>query len=153
MWGMGLKKSLVGVVVDDRGFCSKKVKPMRAWTKLVWAGVLLCQPLTLATAQGEVSLKTVAEVYYQGQQLLGKRVRIKAEVIKVYKRVLGGHNYLRITDAGQAAALDRKEISVVTDQEAKVGERVTVDAVVARERDFGFQDRYFLILKDGVLIR
>ena len=123
---------------------------MRAWTKLVGIVALLCQPL--AVAQSAVPLKTVAEVYYQGQQLLGKRVRIEAEVIKVYKRVLGGHNYLRITDAGDAQSPGRKEISVVTDQTAKVGDHVTVEAVVARERDFGFQDRYFLILKDGVLL-
>lgn len=95
---------------------------------------------------GDVMSKTVAEVYAEKAQLSGQRIEISGEVVKVNNGIMG-KNFLHLRDGTGAEGTN--DITITSQQTAKVGDKVRVNALVTVGRDFGMGYSYDLILEEA----
>lgn len=96
--------------------------------------------------------KTVAEVNAQRTQLVGKTVRIQATVVKSTGGIMG-KNWIHLRDGSGDAAAGTNDITVTTSADApKVGDVVTIEGVVATDRDIGAGYKYATIVEEAKLV-
>ncbi len=90
--------------------------------------------------------KTVAEVFAEKIQLNGKWIEISGEVVKVNNGIMG-KNFIHLRDG--TGAEGSNDITITSQQTAKVGDKVRIEALVTVDRDFGMGYRYDLILEEA----
>jgi hypothetical protein len=96
--------------------------------------------------------KTVAEVNAQRTQLVGKTVRIHATVVKSMGGIMG-KSWIHLRDGSGDAAAGTNDITVTTTADApKVGDVVTIEGVVATDRDIGAGYKYATLVEDAKLV-
>lgn len=89
--------------------------------------------------------KTVAEVFKQKQSLAGKAVKIRGKVVKYTAQVMG-KNWLHIQDSSGT-----KKLVVTTEQEAKKGDLVLINGIVAVDLDLGYGYTYEVIVERAII--
>jgi len=103
--------------------------------------------INVEKAQGD-NAYTVGEIYAKGKELAGKKVKIKAQVVKM-SRMIMGKNWLHIQD-GSGEALNNTHDLVVTTMAAPAkGTVVVVEGELHADRDFGFGYHYDVIVEDA----
>lgn len=118
---------------------------MRTTLAVVFTAVMGLGALS-ATAADEAKSKTVAALYQEKAALAGQQVRVQGKVVKVNNGIMG-RNWLHVQDGtGQEKSND---LTVTTQQTAKVGDQVSVTGKVAVNRDFGSGYAYSLLLEDA----
>lgn len=90
--------------------------------------------------------QTVAEVHAAGAKFAGKKITIRARVVKYNGGILG-KNWLHIRDGSGTEGTN--DLTVTTQARAKVGDLVLVTGVLATNRDFGGGYKYPLIVEDA----
>ncbi|ADH87155.1 hypothetical protein [Desulfurivibrio alkaliphilus] len=106
--------------------------------------------LEVAKATGD-NAYTVSELFAQGEGLSGQTVRVKAQVVK-YSPAIMNRNFIHLQD-GTGSETQRTHNLVATSQEAvEVGEIVTLEGVLAANKDFGAGYTYQVILEDVTVI-
>lgn len=93
-------------------------------------------------------VKTVAQVFAQKNELSGQKVHLSGKVVKVNNDIMG-KNFIHIQDG--TGAEGSNDITVTSQQTAKVGDEVELDAVVITDRDFGMGYSYPVILEEATL--
>jgi len=89
---------------------------------------------------------TVNEVYRDYKKLKGKKIKIRGEVVKFSKEIMG-MNWIHLQDgSGKNGTHD---LVVTTKGDVKVGDRVLVDAKVITNKNFGFGYYYDVLLQDA----
>lgn len=94
----------------------------------------------------DLPVKTVEQVFAQQAALSGQRIHISGEVVKVNNGIMG-KNFLHIQDGSGGEGSDN--IIVTSQQTAHVGDKVSVDALVTTNRDFGMGYSYAVILEEA----
>lgn len=94
--------------------------------------------------------RTVAQLWAERAALKGKEVVVKAKVVKVTSGVMG-KNWLHVRDGSGSKATKDNDLSVTTDQTAKVGDVVTVSGTVSVDKDFGAGYAYPVIIENARL--
>lgn len=90
--------------------------------------------------------KTIAEIFGAQASLSGKEVAVRGKIVK-YNPMVMGKNWIHIQDgSGQAGSND---LTVTTQDAAKVGDTVIVKGVIATNRDFGMGYKYNVIIEDA----
>ena len=95
--------------------------------------------------------RTVAEVYAQKGQLKDKPVTIRGKVVK-YNAGIMGKNWLHIRDGSGKADKDN-DLTVTSQDVAKVGDVVVVKGSVRVDKDFGAGYAYPVIIEDAKLTK
>lgn len=95
--------------------------------------------------------RTVAEVYAQKAQLKDKPVTIRGKVVK-YNAGIMGKNWLHIRDGSGKADKDN-DLTVTSQDVAKVGDVVVVKGSVRIDKDFGAGYAYPVIIEDAKLTK
>ena len=103
--------------------------------------------LAIDKAEGENALR-VTEIFAQAQALNGKSVRVRGKVMK-NSRMIMGRNWLHLQDGTGDATKQEHDLVVTTTDEAQEGAVVTVEGVVAADRDFGAGYRYRVLLENA----
>ena len=98
-------------------------------------------------ATGENS-RTVGECFAQAKELNGKKVRVRGKVMKV-SRLIMGKNWLHLQDGTGNPMQNQHDLVVTTLDESKEGEVVTIEGVLAADRDFGAGYRYEVIVEEA----
>jgi len=93
--------------------------------------------------------RTVAEVYAQKAQLKDKPVTIRGKVVK-YNAGIMGKNWLHVRDGSGKADKDN-DLTVTSQDVAKVGDVVVVKGAVRIDKDFGAGYAYPVIVEDAKL--
>ncbi len=93
--------------------------------------------------------RTVAEVYAQKAQLKDKPVTIRGKVVK-YNAGIMGKNWLHVRDGSGKADKDN-DLTVTSQDVAKVGDVVVVKGSVRVDKDFGAGYAYPVIIEDATL--
>jgi hypothetical protein len=93
--------------------------------------------------------RTVAETYAQRRALSGKRVRVRAVVVKVVSGVLD-RSFVHVRDGSENGEVS--DLLVTTRALPAVGERVLFEGTVAIDRDFGAGYRYPVLLEDAEIV-
>lgn len=93
---------------------------------------------------------TVAEVMIKSAELKGKPVVVRGKVVK-YNAEIMGMNWIHLQDGSGSAADSTNDILVTTSATAKMGDVVTVEGVVATDKDFGAGYSYKVLIENAAL--
>ncbi|MDO5675013.1 MAG: OB-fold nucleic acid binding domain-containing protein [bacterium] len=91
---------------------------------------------------------TVGEIFGQAKELSGKTVRVRGQVVK-NSRMIMGKNWLHLQDGTGDQAKNRHDLVVTTMADAAEGDIVTVEGVVAADRDFGAGYNYQVLVENA----
>jgi len=94
---------------------------------------------------------SVGECFEQGKDLNGKTVRVRGKVMKI-SRMIMGKNWLHIQDGTGNPLQNQHDLVVTTSEESGEGKVVTVEGVLAADRDFGAGYKYEVIVEDAKII-
>lgn len=92
--------------------------------------------------------KTVVEAWVDRAALSGKTVILRAQVVKVSKKIMG-KNWLHLRDGTGPEGMN--DLVATTEAEVRVGDVVTVKGTLNTARDFGSGYRYEVILEDAAV--
>ncbi|MFH1020431.1 MAG: DNA-binding protein [Pseudomonadota bacterium] len=107
--------------------------------------------LKIAKASGENAC-TVAEVFGKAAGLNGKKVKIKAQVVKFSPQIMG-KNWLHLQDGTGNPQKNTHDLVVTSAGKAEKGDTVTVEGVLAVDKDFGAGYKYAVIVEDVAITR
>ena len=91
---------------------------------------------------------TVAEIYAKKSDLSAKQVRVRGKVVKFNAQIMN-KNWVHIQDG--TGANGANDITVTTQNSAKLGDTVLVTGSVVLNKDFGQGYNYSLLLEDAKL--
>lgn len=91
---------------------------------------------------------TVEELYAKKDELKGKKVTVRGEVVKFNSNILG-KNWLHLQDGSGKQGTN--DITVTTNQSANIGDKVVVTGVLATNKDVGAGHKYEVILEEGAI--
>ncbi|AXS81246.1 hypothetical protein [Dechloromonas sp. HYN0024] len=102
--------------------------------------------VNMATAAD--SPATIASINQSKASLAGKTVKATGKVVKVNNGIMG-RNFLHIQDgSGDATTGD---LTITSQQTAKVGDQISISGVAAVNRDFGSGYLYPLLIEDATI--
>ena len=107
--------------------------------------------LKVAKASGENGF-TVADIFGKAASLKGKKVKIKGQVVKFSPQIMG-KNWLHIQDGSGDPLKNTHDLVVTTAGKAEKGDIVTVEGVLAVDKDFGAGYKYAVIVEDVAITR
>ena len=95
---------------------------------------------------------TVEEIFAQAKELDGQKVRVRGQVVK-YNANIMGRNWLHLQD-GSGDPMHNTHDLVVTTTEALSGPNViTIEGVVAADKDFGAGYKYVVLIENSTILR
>jgi hypothetical protein len=115
--------------------------------------VLVALLASLGLAGGNVATAgespvTIASINQNKATLAGKTVKATGKVVKVNNGIMG-RNFLHIQDgSGDATTGD---LTITSQQTAKVGDQISISGVAAVNRDFGSGYLYPLLIEDATI--
>jgi hypothetical protein len=117
---------------------------MKTTLAIALAGLLAFGASTTLAQQAKT--KTVAALYQERTALAGQLVRVQGKVVKVNNGIMG-RNFLHVQDGtGDKTSSD---LTVTSNQTAKIGDQVTVTGRVVVNKDFGSGYSYPLMLEEA----
>jgi len=94
---------------------------------------------------------SVGECFEQSKDLHGKTVRVRGKVMKI-SRMIMGKNWLHIQDGTGNPLKNQHDLVATTAEEPAEGTVITIEGVLAAERDFGAGYKYEVIVEDAKVI-
>ena len=91
---------------------------------------------------------TVAEIFGKKSELDKKSVVVSGKVVKVSAGIMG-KNWLHIQDGSGNAKDGNNDLVVTTQDIPKVGDIVTANGTLYKDKDFGSGYKYDVILEDA----
>lgn len=107
--------------------------------------------LKIAKAAG-ANAYTVADIFSKGASLNGKKVKIKAQVVKFSPQIMG-KNWLHLQDGTGDPLKNTHDLVVTSMDKAEKGDIITVEGVLAADKDFGAGYKYAVIVEDVTITR
>jgi len=92
--------------------------------------------------------KTVEELFSQKAGLKDKPVTVKGQVVKFSPGIMG-RNWIHLRDGSGKAEKNTHDVTITTQDDAKVGDVVTVKGTVKLDKDFGAGYAYPVIIEDA----
>ncbi|MHB8835494.1 MAG: hypothetical protein ACYC9Y_07285 [Candidatus Methylomirabilia bacterium] len=92
--------------------------------------------------------KTVAEIYAGKDSLAGTVVNVRGKVVKFSSQIMG-KNWAHVQDGTGSAGTN--DLTVTTQDAAKVGDTVLVSGTITLNKDFGAGYFYALIIEEAKL--
>ncbi len=115
------------------------------------AVVPLAADIQVEKAQGE-NAYTVGEIYEKSPDLNGKKIIVKAKVVKVLPNIMG-RNWLHVQDGSGDPSQKTHDLVVTTSEMAQQGDIVTIEGLMVANKDFGSGYKYNALLEDAVITR
>lgn len=114
------------------------------------AGSAVKAPRLEISVEAEDGIVSIAELYANPGSYEGKPIRVKGEVAKFNEAIME-RNWIHIQDGSE---FDGKYDLTLTSQESfEVGQVVTLEGIVALNRDFGYGYTYEVILEKATAAR
>ncbi len=95
---------------------------------------------------------SVGEIFEKADQLAGKKVRVRGKVVK-FNPMIMGKNWVHLQDGTGNPMQNSHDLVVTTQETVDVGSIVTIEGVVAANKDFGAGYKYAAIVEDAVIIK
>ncbi|MGZ8853878.1 MAG: nucleotide-binding protein [Thermoanaerobaculia bacterium] len=112
------------------------------------------QHMTSAANAGDATVekaeggRTIAETWAKRNELKGKPVLIRGKVVKFLGGIMG-KNWIHLRDGSGSRAEGNDDITVTTEEVAKVGDVVTISGTVRVDKDFGAGYLYPVIVEEA----
>jgi hypothetical protein len=101
--------------------------------------------IKVETAEGEVS---ISGLYSDKADYEGKKVTVSGQVVKVNNNIMG-QNWIHLQDGSRHQEF--YDLTVTSQQTAKVGDQITAEGTITLNKDFGAGYFYDLIMEDAQL--
>jgi DNA/RNA endonuclease YhcR with UshA esterase domain len=95
---------------------------------------------------------TVGELFAKRASLNKQKVTVKGQVVKVNPDIMG-KNWLHIQDGTGDLRKNTHDLVVTSADIADIGATISLEGILAADKDFGFGYRYDVIVEDAVLIK
>jgi DNA/RNA endonuclease YhcR with UshA esterase domain len=95
---------------------------------------------------------TVGELFAKGAALNKQKVTVKGQVVKVNPDIMG-RNWLHIQDGTGDPAKNTHDLVATSADIAEKGAIISLEGVLAADKDFGSGYRYDVIVEDAVLMK
>lgn len=95
---------------------------------------------------------TVAELFTKSADLNGKKVRVKGQVVKYTANIMG-KNWLHLQDGTGDPQQNTHDLVATCNEQAEKGDVVTIEGVLAANKDFGYGYKYSVIVEDVKVTR
>jgi len=95
---------------------------------------------------------TVGELFEKAASLNGQKVTVKGQVVKVNPDIMG-RNWLHIQDGTGDPAKSTHDLAVTSADIAEKGAIISIEGILAADKDFGSGYRYDVIVEDAVLMK
>lgn len=92
--------------------------------------------------------KSIAELYENAKEYNNKTVKVRGQVVKVNSDIMD-RNWVHLMDGTKGD--DRSDLTFTTKEIVKVGDTVTLEGVLAIDREFGAGYVYPVIVESAVL--
>ncbi|RZW27186.1 MAG: DNA-binding protein [Desulfobulbaceae bacterium] len=102
-------------------------------------------------AEGENSF-TVAEIFEQAKDLNGKKVRVRGQVVKFNANIMG-RNWLHLQDGSGDPMQNTHDLVVTTVEELSGPNVITIEGVVAADKDFGAGYKYVVLIENSTIVK
>lgn len=93
---------------------------------------------------------TVADIHKKRLQLDKKEVVVRGKVVKVSKAIMG-KNWIHLQDGTGSPEAGTQDLVVTSQDLPKVGDVVTAKGVVAKDKDFGSNYKYKVIVENATV--
>lgn len=107
--------------------------------------------LKIEKAAGEGGY-TIGELFGQAADLNGKKVRVQGQVVKFTANIMG-RNWLHLQDGSGDPQQNTHDLVVTSNEQAEKGDIVTIEGVLAANKDFGYGYKYNVIVEDVQVMR
>jgi len=116
---------------------------------ITFLAALLClAPLAISAA--DPVQKSIAELYQEKDQLKGKQVKLHGKVVKVNNGIMN-RNFIHLRDGtGEKGSND---ITITSQDTAKVGDEITAVGTVTVDLDFGAGYTYPVIVEKATITK
>ena len=105
--------------------------------------------INVTKATGE-NAYTVEEIYTKAKDLNGKPILIHAKVVKVSPHIMG-KNWLHLQDGSGNSMQNTHDLVVTTKDTPELDSIITIEGIVAAQKDFGAGYFYEVIVEEGVI--
>lgn len=95
---------------------------------------------------------TVAEIYTKAKELAGQKVQVHGKVVK-FSPMIMGKNWIHLQDGTGNPMQNTHDLVVTSGETVEVGSIVTVEGVLAADKDFGAGYKYAAIIEDASIIK
>ncbi len=95
---------------------------------------------------------TVEEIFTKTADLAGKKVTIRGKAVKVSPNIMG-RNWIHLQDGSGSAANNSHDLVVTSAEIPEADSIVTVQGVVAKDKDFGAGYFYNVIVEEAVIVK
>jgi hypothetical protein len=110
-------------------------------------------PFTGAKVEKSTALNgyTVGELFAEAVNLNNRKVTVKGRVVKISPNIMG-KNWLHIQDGTGDPAKNTHDLVVTSSAMVEKGAIVSLEGVLAADKDFGFGYRYDVLIEDAVVV-
>jgi len=95
---------------------------------------------------------TVGEIFAKAKELNGKKVQVHGKVVK-FSPMIMGKNWIHLQDGTGDPMQNSHDLVVTSGESVDVGSVVTVEGVLAADKDFGAGYKYAAIIEDASIIK
>jgi hypothetical protein len=95
---------------------------------------------------------TVEEIFAKAKQLAGKKVQVHGKVVK-FSPLIMGKNWIHLQDGTGDPMQNSHDLVVTTVETVEVGSIITIEGLLAAEKDFGAGYKYAAIIENATIIK
>lgn len=95
---------------------------------------------------------TVEEIFTKAKELAGKKVQVHGKVVK-FSPMIMGKNWLHLQDGTGDPMQNSHDLVVTTGDTVAVDSIITIEGILAAEKDFGAGYKYAAIVEDAAVIK
>ncbi len=94
---------------------------------------------------------TVGELFAESANLNNRKVTVKGQVVKVSPNIMG-KNWIHIQDGTGDPSKNTHDLVVTSSAVVEKGAIVSLEGVLAADKDFGFGYKYDVLIEDAVVV-
>ena len=95
---------------------------------------------------------TVEEIFGKAKELGGKKVQVHGKVVK-FSPMIMGKNWIHLQDGTGDPIQNSHDLVVTTGETVEVNTLITIEGILAAEKDFGAGYKYAAIVEDASIIK
>lgn len=109
------------------------------------------QEITVAKSEAANGY-SVEEIFSQAKKLNGQKITLRGVVTKVSANIMG-RNWIHLQDGTGNPMQNSHDIVVTSSEHPEVNTEITVEGIVAAEKDFGAGYKYAVIIEEARVVR
>lgn len=113
--------------------------------------IIPLQEISIAKSTAENGY-TVGEVFEKAKDLNGTKVSVNGKVVKFSPNIMGRH-WVHIQDGTGDPMQNSHDLVITTAEEVEVDSTITLEGVLAADKDFGAGYKYVVIIEEASVVK